>query len=122
VTLSARLARLERQRPACCGDAVTLLRLADGDPPPEPEVCPRCGRPMGRVLLHEVIVQRLGGVLLFTSPDWARFVPPDEVARLLQQQQQGDTPAWDDAEARARQRQAAGEAPYYVHTPGDRTP
>jgi hypothetical protein len=121
MTIASRLARLERQRPACCSDAVTLLRLADGDPPPDVEACPRCGRPMGRVVITEVIVQRINGALVFVAPAWATFVPPDEVADLMQLQMQGDAPAWDEAERKARRRQAAGADPYY-HRPAERTP
>jgi hypothetical protein len=113
---------LERQRPRCCDGSLVLLRVSDGDPPSAPELCPQCGKERGRVLLHEVIVQRVNGVPLFTSPPWARFIAPAEVAELMRQQQQGDQPDWDDAERKARRRQAAGEQPHYLHVPEERRP
>jgi hypothetical protein len=122
MTLATRLARLERERPPCCDGNVTLLRLSDGDPPPEPDVCPGCGRPQGRVVIREVIVQRINGVPLFVAPEWATFVPPDEVHELMQMQLQGNAPAWDEAERKARRRQAAGDRPFYIHEPGERQP
>jgi hypothetical protein len=119
MSLATRLSRLERQQPSCCSDAVTLLRLADGDPPSDPEVCPKCGRPQGRVVITEVIVRRVNGALMFVAPEWATFIPPAEVPGLLQLP--SDSPDWDEAERKARRRQAAGADPYY-HRPAERTP
>jgi hypothetical protein len=120
VSVAARLQRLERSRPPCpgCLRAAALVRWRDDADPPEAPPCPTCGRPQAQTLVREIIVDRVGGVLLFTSPPLMRFVSPDDVRELMHD---ADSALWAEAEARARRRQAAGEQPYY-HTPGHRTP
>jgi hypothetical protein len=117
--LSARLQRLERQQAPCagCAEAGPLLRWqGDGDPP-APPACPACGRPQAVPAVQEVLVTRREGELVFIEPDWARYVPPSEVAELVHAA--GDQDLWRDARAAAKARRAAGEPAYY-HTPGER--
>jgi hypothetical protein len=122
VNVAARIAKLERSRPACpgCLQAAALVRWSSDADPPEPPPCPTCGRPQGQTVVTEIVVERSAdGALVFTSPDWARFISPD-VVRELVQAGADDGGRWREVTEAAKARRAAGAAPYGTHTPGER--